>query len=109
MTGMLAIRYVTLAALVVWLGGLVTVALLIVPGRDHLQQFQTAGFVCGAIVFVGLVVDKFVGPPPHDFFTRIGLVAAMLLMAIYPGIRSTASLLVIIGLGFVLLSWYVRE
>ena len=77
---MLAIRYVTLAALVVWLGGLVALGLLIVPSTEDLRRLQLVGYACGAIIFVGLLVLKFIGPPPHDFFRRIGVVAAMLLV-----------------------------
>ena len=109
---MLAIRYVTLAALAVWLGGLVTLGLVVVPSTDDLRQFQLIGYACGAVIFVGLLILKFIGPPPHDFFPRIGLVAAMLLVALYSGIRpqdAQAARMVEIALGFVLLFWYVRE
>jgi hypothetical protein len=112
MTGMLAIRYVTLAALVVWLGGLVTLGLLVAPSTEDLRRFQPVGYACGAIIFVCLLVLKFVGPPPRDFFPRIGLVAAMLLVALYSGMRpqhSPASMTIDIALGAVLLFWYVRE
>ena len=109
---MLAIRYVTLAALVVWLGGLVTLALVIAPSSDNLQRFHVVGYVCGGIVFVCLIVLKFVGPPPHDFFPRIGLVALMLLVAIYANLWSPSPFIpmtIDIALGFVLLFWYARE
>src|SRR5687767_6718350 len=66
MTPMLAIRYVTLAALVVWLGGMVTLALLTVPSVEDLRRFQWVGYACGAIIFVCLFIIKFIGPPPHD-------------------------------------------
>ena len=109
---MLAIRYVTLAALVVWLGGMVALGLLTVPSAEELRRFQWVGYACGAIIFVCLFVIKFVGPPPHDFFRRLGLVAFMLAVALYGGIRPQASTMMMtidIVLGFVLLFWYVRE
>ena len=109
---MLAIRYVTLAALVVWLGGMVTLTLLSVPSTEDLRRFRLVGYACGAIIFVCLFVIKFVGPPPHDFFRRLGLVAVMIAVALYAGIRpqaSTVSMTIDIVLGFVLLFWYVRE
>src|SRR6202171_1205739 len=109
---MLAIRYVTLAALVVWLGGIIAFALLPSPSTAEVQRLQMVGYACGAIIFVCLFVIKFVGPPPHDFFRRAGLVALMLAVAIYAGIRpqdSTVSMTIDIVLGFVLLFWYVRE
>jgi hypothetical protein len=109
---MLAIRYLTLAALVVWLGGMVAFALLTSPSTAELQRFQLVGYGCGAIILVCLFVIKFVGPPPHDFFRRAGLVALMLAVAIYAGMRpltSTVPMTIDIALGFVLLFWYVRE
>jgi hypothetical protein len=112
MTPMLGIRYVTLAALVVWLGGMVTLALIAAPSAEDLRRFQSVGFACGAVIFICLFVIKFVGPPPHDFFRRVGLVALMLAVAIYAGIRpqaSSVSMTIDIVLGFVLLFWYVRE
>ena len=109
---MLAVRYVTLAALVVWLGGMVTLTLFSAPFPEELHRFQSVGYACGTIVFVCLFVIKFVGPPPHHFFRRAGLVAVMLAVALYAGMRpqaSTMSMRIDIVLGFVLLFWYVRE
>jgi len=109
---MVAIRYVTLAALVVWLGGLVTLRTISPPSPEDLRQFQLVGYACGAIIFVCLFVIKFVGPPPHDFFRRAGLVAVMIAVALYGGLRPTASTIsmtIDIVFGFVLLFWYVRE
>jgi hypothetical protein len=109
---MLAVRYVTLAALVVWLGGMVAIALLLAPSAEELQQFQLVGYFCGATVFFCLIVIKFVGPPPHDFFPRVGVAGAMLLVALYSGVRPQAArtaMTINIVLGFVLLFWYARE
>lgn len=109
---MLAVRYVTLAALVVWLGGLVTLSLLTSPSVAELQHFHLVGYACGAVVFVCLFIIKFVGPPPRDFFPRLGLVFLMLAVALFGGFRpeaSAISMTVDIVLGFVLLFWYVRE
>ena len=109
---MLAVRYVALAALVVWLGGLVTLGLVIAPSAEHLERFHLVGYICGAIVFVSLFVLKFVGPPPHDFFPRIGLVALMLLVAIYGNSWAQSPFIpmsIDIAIGFILLFWYSRE
>src|SRR5256885_10602984 len=109
---MLAIRYATLAALVVWLGGMVALTLLSAPSSEELRHFQTVGYACGAIIFVCLFIIKFVGPPPHDFFRRLGLVALMIAIAVYAGLRprgAGVAMTINIVLGFVLLFWYVRE
>ena len=109
---MLAIRYVTLAALVVWLGGMVTLTFLTAPSPEDLHRFHTVGYACGAIIFVCLFVIKFVGPPPHHFVRRAVLVAAMIAAALYADMWPHAfrpSMMIDIVLGFVLLFWYVRE
>jgi len=104
---MLAVRYVALAALVVWLGGMVTAVF-----GEFLRPFHLVSLVCGAVILVSLFVMKFVGPPPHAFVPRAALTALMLLvLGVSAVLRSASSLLVGINLvlGLVLLFWYVRE
>src|SRR6266850_2380637 len=103
---MLAVRYVALAALVVWLGGMVTAVF-----GEFLRPFHLVSLVCGAVILVSLFVMKFVGPPPHAFVPRAALTALMLLvLGVSAVLRSASSLLVGINLvlGLVLLFWYVR-
>jgi hypothetical protein len=88
---------------------MVTLALLTTPPPGALTEFRWIEYGCGAVIFLCLLVLKFVGPPPRDFFPRIGLVAVMLLVAVSSGTPTRASLLIDIALGCVLLSWYVRE
>ena len=83
---MLAVRYVALAALVVWLGGMVTVVF-----GESLPPFHFVALTCGAVILVSLFVMKFVGPPPRGFVPRAALTAINL------------------ALGLLLLFWYVRE
>jgi hypothetical protein len=104
---MLAVRYVALAALVVWLGGMVTAAF-----GEFLRPFHLVSLGCGAVILVSLFIMKFVGPPPHAFVPRAALTALMLLvLGVSAVLRSASSVLVGINLvlGFVLLFWYVRE
>jgi len=103
---MSAVRYVVLAALVVWLGGMVVLGLLVAPsvfrvlqgldpegGRviagavfgEVLRRFHLLAYVCGTIVLVGLFLLKFVGPPPAAFALRVALTSAMLAVALYSG------------------------
>jgi hypothetical protein len=105
--GMLAIRYLALAALVVWLGGMVVLSLIVAPttfrvlqeadssgGRalaatlfGHLlSQFDLLAYTCGGVVMVALFVMKFLGPPPAAFVVRAAIVAAMLAIAVYSGV-----------------------
>src|SRR5262245_64375615 len=72
---MLAVRYVALAALVVWLGGMMTAVF-----GDILRPFHLVSLVCGAVILVSLFIMKFVGPPPYAFVLRAVLTAAMLLV-----------------------------
>ena len=82
---MLLVRYLALAALVVWVGGMVILGLLVAPqtfrvlqasnpadGRmlagalfgAILRQFHLVAYACGAVLLVCLFVMKFLGPPP---------------------------------------------
>src|SRR3954468_9562130 len=106
---MIVVRYVTLAALVLWLG-----AMLASRFGDVLREFPLLGPSCGAVVIVGLFATKFMGPPPHSFAARVGIVFVMLLIALaaaarLSGAATPAMMVVNIGLGFLLLSWYARE
>jgi uncharacterized membrane protein len=104
---MLVVRYVALTALVVWLGGMVVVGLIVAPstfrvlqaadpatGRvvagalfgEILRVFHLLAYVCGGLIFVCLLVLKFVGPPPRAVFPRLALVAMMLLLELYAGV-----------------------
>ena len=109
---MLAVRYLALAALVVWLGGMVTLSLLTAPSLEVLHQFDLVAYGCGGLIVVCLLVLKFVGPPPAAFVPRLALVMLMLAVTAGASVLARASVrpkLVDIALGFVLLFWYVRE
>jgi hypothetical protein len=106
---MIVVRYVTLAALVLWLG-----AMLDARFGSLMRQLPLLTVVCGGLIFVGLFAMKFMGPPPPVFVPRLAIVSVMLLLAIAPArlaARETASLLltVNIALGFLLLYWYTHE
>jgi hypothetical protein len=104
---MLSVRYVVLVALVVWLGGMVTVLL-----GDWLRPALVVGAGCGGVILIGLFVLKFVGPPPRGFIPRAALTALMLLLvAASARYRTFAIQLTAVNLvlGLILLFWYVRE
>jgi hypothetical protein len=109
---MLGVRYLALAALVVWLGGMVTLSLLVAPSRETLEQFDLLAYGCGGLIVICLLVLKFVGPPPAAFVPRLAMVVLMVAVTAGASVLGRASLapkLVDIGLGSVLLFWYVRE
>jgi uncharacterized membrane protein len=110
---MLAIRYLALMALVVWLGGMVILGLLVAPstfgvlqaadpanGRalagavfaTILRRFHYVAYACGAILYLSLFVMKFVGPPPQAFVARAVIVFVMLVVALYSGVPVTREL-----------------
>lgn len=113
MTAMLAVRYTALAALAVWLGGMVALALIVAPsvfrvlqGADPaggatlagavfgevLRQFHLLAYACGGVIFVSLFVMKFMGPPPSSFVLRAAIVAVMLGLAGYSGLWVTRAI-----------------
>ena len=106
---MIVVRYVTLVALVIWLGAMAGDQF-----GDLLHRIPLIPFGCGAVMLVGLFVMKFMGPPPIGFVMRAGLAGLMLAIAlaatfIAPRGASPVLMTANIGLGFVLLVWYVRE
>ena len=106
---MIVVRYGTLVALVLWLA-----AMLGSRFGDLSNVFPSLTLICGAIVVIGLLTMKFIGPPPPAFFPRIVLALLMLAVAgaaAWLGAVRTAPwvLLVNLALGFVLLHWYSRE
>jgi hypothetical protein len=104
---MLAVRYVALGALVIWLGGMVTAAF-----PDVMRRFHLVAVACGVVIVVSLFVMKFVGPPPRGFVPRVALTVLMLaflaVSVFMPG-ASAALTAANLALGFVMLFWYVRE
>ncbi len=163
--GMFVVRYVALLALVVWVGGMILLALIVAPSTFGVLQaadpvsgrvlagslfgailgnFHVVEYVCALVVLVCLFAIKFVGPPPHAFIPRVAIVAVMLMLAVVSGLpvarqiarvqseisgpvnalpaadplrvrfdrlhqTSTALMTINMGLGLVLLFWYVRE
>jgi hypothetical protein len=104
---MLAVRYVALVALVVWIGATTDVLV-----GDALGPVDRVAAVCGGIVFVSLFVMKFIGPPPHGFVPRAAIVGAMLVLlgvSRFLRVAPAALATVNVALGFILLFWYVRE
>src|SRR4051812_16879994 len=105
---MILVRYATLVALVLWLG-------VMVDDRfgDLLRRAHLISYACGAATVVGLFVLKFMGPPPMAFVVRAAIAILMLCLSLAAAFvaRDLSQLLltVNIGLGLVLLIWYVRE
>jgi hypothetical protein len=104
---MFVVRYVALAALVFWIGGLAAAVLDGEPAR--LRAFT---LTCGGLMLVCLLILKFVGPPPRGFSIRLTILLTMLALAGFSSLRETGSptlSAINVGLGLVLLGWYARE
>jgi hypothetical protein len=106
---MIAVRFATLVALVFWLG-----AMTAARYGELFRRLDLVAYTCGAVTIVGLFVMKFIGPPPHGFVPRAAVAILMLAIAIgaaFTRTAATAATLVTVNLalGFVLLTWYVRE
>lgn len=104
---MLVLRFATVLAIAVWIGGLLAlgavaapaifdvVALRQVPdGRmlsgaifgDVLRRFHLVSYGCGALIFVSLVTRAVLGPRPRRFSLRFTVATLMLAASLYSGI-----------------------
>ena len=104
---MLALRYVYVLALAVWLGGMVVLGAVVAPTTFQVLQANepTTGRLLGGVVF-GVILSRFhyvaygagaaalvtlaamalLGPRPVAFAVRSTIVALMLLIALYSGL-----------------------
>lgn len=104
---MLVPRFVYVLALAVWLGGMAILGAVVAPtifqtlqmadpesGRALaglafgaiLARFHYVAYGCGVLLLVMLIVMALLGPRPKHFAIRWGIVAAMLLVALYSGV-----------------------
>jgi uncharacterized membrane protein len=103
---MLALRYVYVLALVVWLGGMVVLGAVVAPttfqvlqarepvaGRAlagdlfgvTLARFHYVAYGAGVVLLLSLAAMAVLGPRPPHFLVRSLIVAAMLAVALYSG------------------------
>jgi uncharacterized membrane protein len=103
----LALRYVYVLALAIWLGGMVVLGAVVAPTTFQVLQASepAAGRLLGGAVF-GAILSRFhyvaygagflalfaltamalLGPRPHGFAARSSIVGVMLAVALYSGI-----------------------
>jgi uncharacterized membrane protein len=103
---MLALRYVYVLALVIWLGGMAVLGAVVAPatfqvlqasapsiGRalagdlfgQILARFHYVAYASGGIMLLSMVAMGLLGPRPRAFAVRIAIVSVMLLIAMYSG------------------------
>src|SRR4051794_38762325 len=103
---MLALRYVYVLALVVWLGGMVTLGAIVAPATFQVLQaadpiagralagaafgvmlarFHYIAYGAGLLLLVTLAAMAVLGPRPPAFAARSSLIVLMLAVALYSG------------------------
>jgi uncharacterized membrane protein len=104
---MLALRYVYVLALVVWLGGMVVLGAVVAPATFQVLQaieptngralagelfgqtiarFHYVAYGAGAVLLLSLGAMAVLGPRPRQFAVRTAIVASMLGIALYSGV-----------------------
>jgi uncharacterized membrane protein len=104
--GMLALRYLYVLALVVWLGGMVVLGAIVAPttfqvlqasapgnGRELagelfgtlLARFHYVAYIAGALLLVTLAAMALLGPRPRGFAARTAIAGVMLHVALNSG------------------------
>jgi hypothetical protein len=102
---MLALRYAALLALVVWVGGLITLGAVVAStafdvlgvtgaaGRQQagalfgeiLRRFHLITYGCGGVILISLIARALLGPRPRRFAIRVSLAAVMLAASAWVG------------------------
>ena len=104
------LRYAALVALIVWLGGLITLGAIVAPtafdvvearhvesGRmlagalfgAIFERFHFVAYGAGAVLLLSLVARRVLGPKPVHFGVRTGILCAMLALTLYSGLVLT--------------------
>ena len=102
----LALRYLYVLALVIWLGGMVVLGAIIAPATFQVLQasapeigralagelfgtilarFHYVAYACGGVPVISIGAMAVLGPRPRAFAVRLGLITIMLLVAVYSG------------------------
>ncbi len=113
---MLALRYVYVLALVVWLGGMVILGAVVAPSvfqvlQSHagipaaagrvaagdvfgtvLARFHLVSYACGFLLLAALSAVAVLGPRPRSFAVRSGIIVVMLGIALYSGVIVSGTL-----------------
>jgi len=103
---MVALRYVYVLALAVWLGGMAVLGAIVAPATFQVLQasaangralagelfgtilawFHTVAYAAGTVLLLTLIARRLLGPRPRAFAFRAALILCMLAMAIYSGV-----------------------
>ena len=106
MTEMLALRFVALLTIVIWVGGLLALGAVAAPAifdvlglqPDHgrllagalfgeiLRRFHLVSYAAGVLLLGTLMLRRVLGPAPRRFAWRAGLATLMLAASVYSGV-----------------------
>jgi hypothetical protein len=110
MTGMFVFRFATVLAIVVWIGGLLTIGAIAAPAifdtvtlrqladarllsgaivGEILRRFHLVSYGCGIVILGMLLLRAVLGPRPRRFALRFGIGAIMLAATLYSGLVIT--------------------
>ena len=103
---MLALRYVYVLALVMWLGGIIVLGALVAPTTFQVLQannpetgtalagdvfgaiitrFHVVSYAAGGVLLLTLTTMGLLGPRPTGFAVRMAIIAVMLALVLYSG------------------------
>jgi hypothetical protein len=88
----LALRYVYVLALALWLGGMVVLGAVVAPLLSGaafgaiLSRFHYVAYSAGTLALLSLAAMALLGPRPRGFAVRSAIVGLMLLIALYSGV-----------------------
>jgi Domain of unknown function (DUF4149) len=109
--GMLVLRFATVLAIAVWIGGLLALGAIAAPAifdvvsfrqlpdarmlsgaifGEVLRRFHLVAYGCGAVVFVALAIRAVLGPRPRRFSIRLGIAVLMIGASMYAGMVLTS-------------------
>lgn len=108
---MLVLRFATVLAITVWIGGLLVIGAVAAPAvfevvslrqvpdarmlsgaivGEILRRFHLVAYGCGAIAIAALTARAVLGPRPKRFAIRLAIAVLMLAAAAYAGIAITS-------------------
>ena len=82
---MIALRYVYVVALAIWVGGLITIGSVVAPSAFAVVEALGGPQPLAAVLVFTLLLMKVVGPRPPGFGARLVLVSAMLGVTLVTG------------------------
>jgi uncharacterized membrane protein len=96
---MSALRFVSVLALAIWLGGMVTIGGVVAPAvfavlgpsdaapvvGEILRRFHVVGYAAGALLLLSLALIALIGPRPRAFWVRLTMAGVMLAATLVAG------------------------